>query len=599
MKTIGQGDPELGRPGSGASAPRLAQSGDALEVLVRARYPLLYVVSWEEERALSRLNHVSLMLGKKIYHWTIVQGLARWRASVEGLVEGRKGTKDPIVALQEVINSQEPAIYVFRDFHNFMSDSSVKRVLRDLASLLRSSLSTVVILSPVLKIPDELEKDITIVDLPLPGRDELGELLEHISADVAQNPSLFVDLSPASRDAIIDAAIGLTFNEAENVFAKTMVQARRLSAAEAPLIYGEKKQIVRKSGLLDYIEVEDTLEAVGGLEHLKSWVGKRRRAMDPGARDFGLPPPRGLLLVGVQGCGKSLAAKAIANEMQYPLLRMDVGRLFSKMVGETEFNIRRALAIAEAVAPVVLWVDEIEKGLSGVKSSGASDAGTTSRVFGTIITWLQEKKSPVFVIATANEIEDLPPEILRKGRFDEIFFVDLPSKEERREIFAIHLRKRRRDPDRYDLEHLAQISEGYSGAEIEQAIVDALFEVYQVKPDIETADLVCAVRRQVPLSRTMRNSILARRMWGIGRTVNASSTSDIQQSLEKPDPQDDFKERLYMKYVEICQRAPADVLMQAQGFVGLFPGKSEDPEKMKIYLADLARICGRLQKPLA
>jgi AAA+ superfamily predicted ATPase len=572
-------------------APQLS----TVEVLVRARYPLIYLVTWEEERALEELSRVATALNKKIYDWSIVQGIARYRTSVPGPVEGKKGSKDPIVALREILNTHEPGIFVFRDFHNFIQDSSVKRTLRDLASILRSSLSTVVLLSPVLKIPEELEKDLTIVDFPLPGREELGRLLQQIASDIADNPGLSVDPDARSRDAIIDAAIGLTLNEAENVFAKTLVLTQRLTAAEAPLVYGEKKQIIRKSGLLEYIEVEDTLDSIGGLDQLKAWIMKRQKALDPGAREFGLPPPRGLLLVGVQGCGKSLAAKATANDLNYPLLRMDVGRLFSKMVGETEFNIRRALGIAEAVAPVVLWIDEIEKGLSGVKSSASSDAGTTSRVFGTIVTWLQEKKSPVFVVATANEIEDLPPEILRKGRFDEIFFVDLPAEEERRDVFRIHIAKRGRKPEQFDLDHLAAISDGYSGAEIEQAVVDALFNVYGVKPDIETADIVYAVKKQVPLSRTMRSSIRGRRMWAVGRTVNASSVSDIVESLEKPDAEDDIKEEYYLKFVGMTKDIPGEMRMRAERFLGCFPDKSADPEKMKLYLNDFDRLCKRLQ----
>jgi SpoVK/Ycf46/Vps4 family AAA+-type ATPase len=274
---------------------------------------------------------------------------------------------------------------------------------------------------------------------------------------------------------------------------------------------------------------------------------------------------------------------------------MDVGRLFSKMVGETEFNIRRALAIAEAVAPVVLWIDEIEKGLSGVRSSGSSDAGTTSRVFGTIITWLQEKTSPVFVFATANEITDLPPEILRKGRFDEIFFVDLPALEERSDIFAIHLKKRHRDPANFDLEYLANISEGYSGAEIEQAIIDALFNAYGVKDDIETADIVFAIKKQVPLSRTMRDSVNARRMWAIGRTVNASSATDITGSLQKLDSDDDYKERLFLQYTKLLNSTPTEVAIQVERFYGMFPGRSADAVQMRLYLADFTRLALKLQ----
>jgi AAA+ superfamily predicted ATPase len=586
-----QPPPLRSRPETGAVA-----FPSPLEVLIRARYPLLYVVSWEEERVMAELSTVAANLGKTLYHWTIVQGLARYRQGVVGPIEGKRGTKDPIVGLREVFDTNEAAIFVFRDFHDFITDPNVKRTVRDLAGALRVSLSTVVLLSPVLRIPEELEKDITIVDFPLPGREELRKLLEQIGADIAGNPSLSIDLTPQCVEPIVDAAIGLTLNEAENVFAKTLVLRGRLTAAEAPLVYSEKRQIIRKSGLLEYIDTAETLDSVGGLGALKEWIIRRRKALTPGAREFGLQPPRGVLLVGVQGCGKSLAAKAIASELGYPLLRMDVGRLFSKMVGETELNVRRALATAETVAPVVLWIDEIEKGLSGIKSSSASDAGTTSRLFGTIITWLQEKEAPVFVVATANEIEELPPEILRKGRFDEIFFVDLPSEEERAEIFRIHLRKRRRDPGRFDIQYLARISEGYSGAEIEQAIVEALYEVYGVKEDIETADIVYALKQEVPLSRTMREAIQNRRLWAATRTVSASADRLPGEVAVLPDQLDENKEIIYLEFLALEKSLPSDVAFCIREFLGNFPNKHEDIEKMQLYLSDYKRLASKLMQ---
>jgi SpoVK/Ycf46/Vps4 family AAA+-type ATPase len=350
-------------------------------------------------------------------------------------------------------------------------------------------------------------------------------LLEDIARDISTSPSLTMDTSEPSVKALVDASVGLTRAEAENVFAKTLVVAGRLSAGEADIVHQEKKQVVRKSGLLEYVDTPESLQSVGGLERMKAWLKRRKAALDPAARQWGLPNPRGVLLVGVQGCGKSMAAKATATELGHPLLRMDVGRLFSKMVGETELNMRRALALAEAVAPAVLWIDELEKALSGAGGSGSSDAGTTSRVFGTLLTWLQEKTTPVFVVATANDIEHLPPEVLRKGRFDEIFFVDLPNAEERRAILSIHLSRRRRDPAKFDLDVLAKASEGYSGAEIEQAIVEALYDTFGRAPDITTEAVAAALRRTVPLSRTMAQAIDARRQWAHGRTVPAAESA--------------------------------------------------------------------------
>jgi SpoVK/Ycf46/Vps4 family AAA+-type ATPase len=512
-----------GHPAANPVSSRRSLAPDALETFIRARYPLLYVVSYEEERVLQETARVASSLGKQVYDWSVVQGLARWRGAVHAPIEGKKGTKDPVVALKEIPTINDPAVFILRDFHNFINDSAVKRLLRDLAHFLRSSLSTVVILSPVLRLPEELEKDMTIVDFPLPSREDLTELLEEISRDLATSSHLTMDSSETSLKALVDASVGLTRAEAENVFAKTLVVAGRLSAAEADIVHAEKRQVVRKSGLLEYVDTEESLQTVGGLDRMKAWLRRRKAALDPAARQWGLPNPRGVLLVGVQGCGKSMAAKATATELGHPLLRMDVGSLFSKMVGETELNMRRALALAEAVAPAVLWIDELEKALSGTQGSGNTDGGTTSRVFGTLLTWLQEKDSPVFVVATANDIENLPPEVLRKGRFDEIFFVDLPTVSEREAIFSIHLSRRRRPPSKFDLPTLARVSEGFSGAEIEQAIVEALYDTYGQGPDITTEAVARALQRSVPLSRTMAKAIEARRQWAIGRTVPASS----------------------------------------------------------------------------
>ena len=581
---------------SDAPVRKRSNAASAIETLVRARYPLLYVVSWEEERALAEIHRIAESLGKKMFDWTISNGLSRYRAALEGRAEGRRDTKDPLIALKEILSTPEPSIFVLRDFHDFMQNSEVKRRLRDLANLLRTTLSTAIIISPLLRLPEELEKDITIVDFPLPDRGELEGLIRQIAADIADNAALRVDLDETSLEAIMDASIGLTMNEAENVFAKTLVQAQRLSAEQAPLVYAEKQQIIRKNGLLEYIDTSDNLSSVGGLDQLKSWIAKRRIAMDPQAIKFGLPPPRGVLLVGVQGCGKSLAAKATANELGHPLVRLDIGRLFSKMVGETEHNIRRALGVAEAIAPVVLWVDELEKGLSGIGSSDSTDGGTTARLFGTLLTWLQEKTSPVFVVATANDIERLPGEVLRKGRFDEIFFVDLPAESERRDIFAIHLTKRGRTPDNFDLDHLAEASEGYSGAEIEQVVLEAMFNAYGRKPEIETTDLLFALTHLVPLSRTMRQSINGRRMWAIGRTVNASSRTDVQQSLERADDLDDEKEQLYLKVLEASNRFDSSTVIGAQQYLGAFPKKTDDAERMRLYYYDFMRLCELLQK---
>jgi SpoVK/Ycf46/Vps4 family AAA+-type ATPase len=325
------------------------------------------------------------------------------------------------------------------------------------------------------------------------------------------------------KDKFVDAALGLTFNEAENAFARAIITDNALGPGDVERVLSEKKQIIRKSGILDYFHTEEDIGSVGGLDNLKAWLEKRALAFTRKAKDFGLPEPKGILLAGVQGCGKSLTAKAVSNLWQIPLLRFDVGRVFSGVVGSSEENMRKAIKTAESIAPVILWVDEIEKSLSGVQSSSFSDAGTSARVFGTFITWLQEKTAPVFVIATANNIDLLPPELLRKGRFDEIFFIDLPNQSERIEIFRIHLMKRKRNPGNFDLEALASASGNFSGAEIEQAVISALFDAFVDNRDLLTGDVEKSIRATVPLATTMSDKVRNLRQWAETRTVPATA----------------------------------------------------------------------------
>jgi SpoVK/Ycf46/Vps4 family AAA+-type ATPase len=318
--------------------------------------------------------------------------------------------------------------------------------------------------------------------------------------------------------------------EAENVFARSLVEKRTL---DVETILSEKEQVIRKSGVLEYYPASEKFSDVGGLNALKDWLSTRQAAFTEKARDFGLPEPRGILILGVQGCGKSLTCKAIGSLWRLPLLRLDIGRIFSGIVGSSEENVRRAIRVAESVAPVVLWMDEMEKGFAGVKSSPFSDAGTTSRVFGTFVTWLQEKTAPVFVVATANDISQLPPELMRKGRFDEIFFVDLPSEEERKDIFAIHLSKRKRDPKSFDLDLLAKNTPGFSGAEIEQSVVSALFDAFHAGRELNTDDIVKAVKQSVPLSVTMEEEISSLREWARTRARAASGPESKKEAESK------------------------------------------------------------------
>ncbi len=389
---------------------------------------------------------------------------------------------------------------------------------------LKNSYKTLVLVSPTLRLPMELEKEISVVDYGLPGREEVTELLDRTVGEVNRNSGLNVVLNNAAREALVNAAMGLTINEAENVFAKTLVQTGGLSEKDVPIILSEKEQIVRKSGMLEYYRASEEFSNVGGMDELKDWLRKRKSAFSADARTFGLPNPKGALLIGVQGCGKSLCAKALAGLWRVPLLRLDLGKVFSSLVGSSEENVRQAVQIAESVAPAILWIDEIEKAFSGTHSSSFSDAGTTSRVFGTFITWLQDKTAPVFVVATANNISQLPPELLRKGRFDEIFFVDLPERGDRAEIFGIHIAKRGRKPELFDLQRLAQAADGFSGAEIEEAVVASLFDVFDKSSDLTTESILASVQSTVPLSRTMKEEIERLRDWAGERARPASVT---------------------------------------------------------------------------
>lgn len=840
-----------------------------LETLIRARYPIIYIVSWEEQRVEDALREIARERGKKIFFWTVTQGM------VSNPAHRDNATRDPIAALDAVIDSREQALFVLKDYHAFINDVTVTRRLRDLTAALKTSYKTLIILAPVLKLPSELEKDIAVVDYGLPDHDDLDIILERVVQAIKDNPQIDANLTELERDQVLKAALGLTANEAENVFAKSLIEKHKF---DVDVILSEKEQIIRKSGILEYYPFSEQISDVGGLDLLKQWMEKRTVAFTEKARDFGLPAPRGVLLLGVQGCGKcfekdtpilmfdgsikpvqevaggdllmgpdslprrvlsttqgrgemyqvtptkgepytvnadhiltlrlsgsrrthkqadanliinitvtdylnqsagfkqralgyrapvefpeqpvpldpyflgawlgdgsekvpaittadvemeqhittiahqhglgvrrveklnrinkaatyfitagnqgrslnpvlntlrdlevignkhipllylansrevrlrvlaglidtdgcmagndfeiiqrrkvladdivylarslglaatihacqksctvrgiritgtyhrihisgdtdmvpvrlhrkqaqprqqrknvlntgiqvkpvgegdyygfavdgdhrfllgdftvvhnSLSAKAIGALWRLPLLRLDVGRIFGGIVGQSEENMRKAIRVAESVSPAILWVDELEKGFSGTQSSGSSDGGTTSRVFGTFLTWMQDKKAATFVVATSNDVTSLPPELLRKGRFDEIFFIDLPALEERMEIFKIHLQKRKRNPDDFDLERLAAVTPGFSGAEVAAAVEEALYDSFDDDKPLTTAAIVAAASHTVPLSMTMRERIEDLRAWATTRARDASSAhSESMQTI--------------------------------------------------------------------
>jgi ATP-dependent 26S proteasome regulatory subunit len=494
-----------------------------LDTLVRARYPLVWLVTWEEQRLEAILGELAESHGKALLTWSVGKGFRKLRGA-----RAPEGAPQPLEALAAVEKLGEPALVVLKDFHAFLQDPMVVRALRDLAQTLKSTFTTVLVLSPTLAIPVELEKDVSVLDVPLPTYRDLLQLLKEIVNLVRRNRRAEVELSKDDADQLLRAAQGLTLSEAESAFAKAIARDGRLSRLDVDLVLEEKRQVIRKSGLLEYFPADASLADVGGLGTLKRWLDRRGTAFSEAARRFGLPEPKGVLLLGVQGCGKSLTAKAIAAQWRLPLLRLDLGRIFSSYVGSSEENLRRAIRVAESVAPVVLWVDEIEKGLGGAGGSGTADSGVSARVFGGLLTWLQEKTAPVFVVATANQIASLPPELLRKGRFDEIFFIDLPAAPERREILAIHLRKRGRDPAGFDLAALAAATEGFSGAELEQALVSGLYEAFAAGTELDQAHLERAAAESLPLSTTMREEIHRLRAWARTRTRPASEAPPPQ-----------------------------------------------------------------------
>lgn len=495
---------------------------EQLDCLIRARYPLLYVVTWEEERARRFVQQLASQHGKNAYEWSITDGLRSFAGSADTLNASAR-TREPLAALNEILQANVDAIYMLKDFHKFIEAPEITRQLRDLSFILRHTRKTVLIVSPVLTLPPELEKSFTVLDMPLPTYDELRELLERTVATAGASRRFRVLLTKPECEAVVKAAQGLTLVEAENAFAQAIVRDNVLDAQDIEAISSEKRQVIRKSGLLEYYDVSESLTNVGGMDLLKDWLSKRARAFTAEARQYGLPQPRGLLLMGVQGCGKSLMAKAIAAAWRLPLLRMDMSMIFQSYIGSSEQNMRRALKMAETLAPIVLWIDEIEKALSGMEGSGSGDSGTTARVVGSFLTWLQEKSGAVFVVATANEVRGLPPELLRKGRFDEVFFVDLPRSRERAEVFQIHLKRFGRDPAAFDMGAMVRAAAGFSGSEIEQAIISALHDSFFAARELQTADVVASLQETVPLSRTMSEKIEQLRAWAQYRARPVSS----------------------------------------------------------------------------
>ena len=509
-----------------------------LILMIRAYYPVLYLHSYEYYRTKQKIKGIVELLrreGKKVnyYQWDCVYGLVQILPDKTEIRIERM--QNPLEVLAYILNSKksgEKNIFVLDDINNHIERDEVKLMFRKIAEATNNN-THAIILSSIYRLPAELEKYITVLQIPLPKRNELGEVLDIVAKQSK------VELKTNLRNRLIDAALGMTSMEAD--LAYCLASVKDGFDEKSPFtVSSEKEQIIRKSGILDYFPKNESLKDVGGMDNLKEWLNKRQLAYDKEARDWGLKEPKGLLLLGVPGCGKSLIAKSIASSWNMPLLRLDVGKVFQGIVGSSEDNIRKAIATAEAVAPCVLWIDEIEKGLSGVQSSGATDGGVTSRIFSTILTWMQEKTAPVFVVATANNINQLPPELLRKGRFDEFFFVDLPSQKEKENIFSIHLQKNRQNVSSFALDILAQKAEGFNGAEIEECIKEAMFTAYvesqetNIAPKLQMIHILDAIKNTVPLSKTMEKQITDLRKFAVSRAKNASKEVVLENRMKMP-----------------------------------------------------------------
>jgi SpoVK/Ycf46/Vps4 family AAA+-type ATPase len=487
-----------------------------LDLLLRSRHSIVVLDTSEEERAESLLKHLADQLDLPLFAWTPSKGLRRSDKEA-----GIYGTAEPGQALDHVESARFPAIYLFKGFEPYLADTVLARKLRDAAEPYREVAGAIILTGAGLDLPEPVQQVATMLRLPPPDVEEYRALLQHILRDLNRRGHITVDQTPDESQRLLQNLRGLTLLEAEKVLTKAIIEDGQLSPDDIRKVVEAKKQLIEREGLLEYYPVEESLAEVADLATLKDWLRKRQVIVETPERasEFGLEFPRGVLLLGVPGCGKSLCAKAVAMEWGLPLLKLDPSNLYNKYIGESERNFKRAVAAAERMAPVILWIDELEKAFAG---AGDHDGGVTMRILGTFLSWLQDRRGDVFVVATANDVQRLPAEFLRKGRFDEIFFVDLPDEETRAKIFEIHLRKRGQDNVDFDLPNLAAASDGFSGSEIEQVVVAGLYTAFSEKETLSTGALLREVAATRPLSKMMAEKVAGLRAWAEGRTVRAN-----------------------------------------------------------------------------
>lgn len=503
-----------------AECEKYKTCGDAaairdLEILIRARYGLIWLDTLEEDRAESLLKHLADSLQLPFYAWTISTGLAR---AETGQVWNE--TVNPEKALNLIQSFESPALYHLQSFGAFLDDNLVSAKLAHIARRLSMVKGAVILTGASVVIPEAARLHAAVARLPEPARQDYASLLRHIYRDLSKSMNIKLQIGKEDFAKLLDDLRGFTLLEAEKILTKAMIVDHALEADDIRFVLQAKKEIIEREGLLEYFPVEQTMTDIADLEVLKKWLAKRKCVIekpDQAAR-FGLPYPKGILLLGVPGSGKSLCARAVAMEWRIPLLKMDPSNLYNKYIGETEKNFKRAMAASEKMSPVVLWIDEVEKIFA---TGDHEDGGVSQRVLGMFLSWMQDRQGDVFVVATSNDVVKLPPEFLRKGRFDEIFFLDLPNAEVRRSIFEIHLRRRGSDPGGFDLDALVEASDGFSGAEIEQVIVSGLYSALSSEVVLSTELLLEEIRCTRPLSVTRAEDIRMLREWSMGRAVSA------------------------------------------------------------------------------
>lgn len=490
---------------------------EELNLYLKARYPILYITSIEEERVeyVIRKN-IKTTLKRSIFTWDFVDGYTG-NPNHKNFAD-----RNPLKALEfiERLNPETPAVFILKDYNRFISDLTISRKLRNLSRVLKLQPKTIIIIGSELNIPKELQDLITVLQFKFPSEYEINKELDRLIK------ALKIQVDPKVSEILVRSCQGLSLERIRRVLSKIIASYRTLDEKSIPILLTEKKQIINQTEILEYWSPHEEIQSLGGFKNLKDWLKKRHTAFGLQAMNYGLPLPRGLLLIGLQGTGKSLTAKAIANEWQLPLLKLDVGKLFGGLVGESESRLRQMIIVSEMISPCILWIDEIDKAFSNSDIKG--DSGTSNRVLGTFISWLSEKTKPVFVIATANNIDSLPLEIIRKGRFDEVFFLDLPQETERKEIFKIHLQQfRPNNWEHFNLQLLAEQTEFFSGAEIRQTIIEAMYQAFYEKREFNTQDISKAITEIIPLANIETQQMLKLKKWVSSGQIRLASSKEI------------------------------------------------------------------------